>query len=111
MEQHCLGCSLAQSELPVHKIYENNSISCFLDHDPYNEGHVLILPKAHIVDFDEMDEDTTKSVMDVTKLISKAVKLAYQPAGITVCQNGGIFNELTHYHMHVVPRYKGDDFA
>ncbi|KGX86276.1 HIT family protein [Pontibacillus marinus] len=111
MEQQCLGCSLAQSKLPVHKIYENDYISCFLDHDPYNEGHVLILPKAHIVEFDTMDEDTTKAVMDATKLISRAVKLAYQPDGITVCQNGGTFNELTHYHMHVVPRYEGDDFA
>jgi len=111
MEQQCLGCSLAQSVLPVHKIYENDYISCFLDHDPYNEGHVLILPKAHIVEFDTMDEDTTKAVMDATKLISRAVKLAYQPDGITVCQNGGTFNELTHYHMHVVPRYEGNDFA
>lgn len=31
--------------------------------------------------------------------------------GITICQNGGIFNELTHYHMHIVPRYKERSFA
>lgn len=32
------------------------------------------------------------------------------PNGITICQNGGFFNELTHYHMHVVPRYKNQSF-
>ncbi len=49
--------------------------------------------------------------MDASKLISKAIKLLYKPDGITICQNGGIFNELTHYHMHVVPRYKERSFA
>lgn len=44
-------------------------------------------------------------------LLSKAIKRLFNPDGITICQNGGIFNELTHYHMHVVPRYKDQSFA
>lgn len=111
MEEQCLGCALAHSDEPVHRIYENEYISCILDHDPYNEGHVLILPKAHIVEFEDMDLNTTKAVMDTSKLISRAIKLAFQSDGITVCQNGGSFNDLTHYHMHLVPRYEGDRFA
>ncbi|MDG1595621.1 HIT family protein, partial [Bacillus cereus] len=50
-------------------------------------------------------------IMDASKLIAKAIKVLYKPDGITICQNGGIFNELTHYHMHVVPRYKERSFA
>ncbi len=49
--------------------------------------------------------------MDASKLIAKAIKALYKPDGVTVCQNGGVFNELTHYHMHVVPRYKERSFA
>jgi histidine triad (HIT) family protein len=49
--------------------------------------------------------------MKASILLSKAIKKLYHPDGITICQNGGVFNELTHYHMHVVPRYKGQSFA
>jgi diadenosine tetraphosphate (Ap4A) HIT family hydrolase len=49
--------------------------------------------------------------MKASKVISTAIKELYNPDGITVTQNGGIFNELGHYHMHVVPRYRGQSFA
>lgn len=45
--------------------------------------------------------------MEPSKLISKALKLTYHPDDITICQNGGIFNELTYYHMHVILKYEG----
>lgn len=69
------------------------------------------MPKQHVVEVDELDDVVAKSIMDASKLITKAIKLLYKPDGVTVCQNGGIFNELTHYHMHVVPRYKERSFA
>lgn len=69
------------------------------------------MPKQHVLEVDELADVVAKSIMDASKLIAKAIKLLYKPDGITVCQNGGIFNELTHYHMHVVPRYKERSFA
>lgn len=38
----CLGCSLANKQLPINIVYENKYVCCILDHDPSNEGHVLI---------------------------------------------------------------------
>jgi len=69
------------------------------------------VPKQHVVEVDELDDVVAKSIMDASKIIVKAIKALYKPDGITICQNGGIFNELTHYHMHVVPRYKERSFA
>jgi len=107
----CLGCKLANEEEIIYKIYEDDYVTCFLDHEPFYSGHTLIVPKQHVVEVDELDDVVAKSIMDASKLIAKAIKLLYKPDGITVCQNGGIFNELTHYHMHVVPRYKERSFA
>jgi histidine triad (HIT) family protein len=107
----CLGCKLATKEEPVYVVYEDDYVCCILDHAPFNEGHVLILPKEHFYDVEELDDDTTLSIMKASMLISKAIKHLFTPDGITICQNGGIFNELTHYHMHVVPRYKRQSFA
>ncbi|PEQ01023.1 HIT family protein [Bacillus wiedmannii] len=107
----CLGCKLANEEEIIYRIYEDDYVTCFLDHEPFYPGHTLIVPKQHVVEVDELDDVIAKSIMDASKLIAKAIKLLYKPDGVTICQNGGIFNELTHYHMHVVPRYKERSFA
>jgi histidine triad (HIT) family protein len=112
MSKHqCLGCRLANKEQNVHLIYENDKLSCILDHDPFNTGHVMIIPKEHLKEGHEFNEEMNLSVMRAVQLVSKAINLLYTPDGITICQNGGTFSELTHYHMHVVPRYKGQNFA
>lgn len=108
---NCLGCNLANKEEPVMVVFEDDYVCCFLDHNPYNEGHVLILPKKHIRYFDELDENTANSLIKASKIITKAIKSLFNPDGITVCQNGGNFDELTHFHLHLVPRYEGQNFA
>ncbi|WP_144661113.1 HIT family protein [Bacillus tropicus] len=107
----CLGCKLANEEEKIYIVYEDEYVTCFLDHEPFYPGHTLIVPKQHVVEVDELNDVVAKSVMDASKLIAKAIRIVYKPDGVTVCQNGGVFNELTHYHMHVVPRYKERPFA
>ena len=107
----CLGCELANKELPVQVVYEDEFVCCILDHDPFNEGHTLILPKTHFRYVDEFDSETATAVMKASQLLSKALKNIFKPDGITVCQNGGTIDELSHYHMHVVPRYENQSFA
>ncbi|MDH4423461.1 HIT family protein [Bacillus cereus] len=107
----CLGCKLANEEEMIYKVYEDDYVTCFLDHEPFYPGHTLIVPKQHVLEVDELDDIVAKSIMDASKIIAKAIKVLYKLDGITICQNGGIFNELTHYHMHVVPRYKERSFA
>ena len=107
----CLGCALAQRELQAHVVYEDAAVTCLLDHDPFNEGHVLILPKRHFRFIDELDAETALSVMKAAQLLSGAIKAAFAPDGISICQNGGSFDDLTHFHMHVVPRQETQDFS
>ncbi|MDR7072761.1 diadenosine tetraphosphate (Ap4A) HIT family hydrolase [Fictibacillus barbaricus] len=107
----CLGCSLANKNELVNVVYEDENVCCFLDHEPFNEGHVLILPKKHYKEAVDLDENTAHSIMKASILLSKAITRLFNPDGITICQNGGIFDELTHYHMHVVPRYKNQPFS
>lgn len=102
--ENCLGCRLANEKEKVFIIYENDHVSCFLDHVPHHPGHTLILPKRHKVEVTELNAEESLSVMKASQLIAQAVQALYEPNGITVCQNGGIYNELTHYHMHVIPR-------
>ncbi|WP_332633997.1 HIT family protein [Halalkalibacter flavus] len=71
---NCLGCNLANKKEQVNVVFEDDYVCCFLDHNPYNEGHVLILPKKHIRYFDELDEYTANSLIKASMIISKAIK-------------------------------------
>ncbi|MFP3392090.1 HIT family protein [Brevibacillus sp. SIMBA_040] len=110
-QSHCLGCRLAHAAQPVHIVYENEWVTCLLDIEPFNEGHTLILPKHHYEEWTEVDPLMMEQITKAASLLSEALKNVYKPAGITICQNGGIFNELAHFHMHVIPRFDGDGFT
>lgn len=107
----CLGCRIANKIEDVHVVYEDELIICILDIEPFNEGHLLILPKNHFHDVDEITYETLSAIMNASVKMTQILKKVFNPDGITICQNGGIFNDLTHYHMHVIPRYTNDGFA
>ncbi|WP_308635380.1 HIT family protein [Paenibacillus silvisoli] len=107
----CLGCQLANGLVDSKIIYEDEYVACLLDIAPLNDGHTLIVPKRHLRELDELDEETMRAVMNASATVSRALKRTYGPDGISVMQNGGVFNDLDHFHLHVFPRYRGDGFG
>ena len=107
----CIFCKIVKGELPANLVYEDDLIMCFLTIEPINEGHVLIIPKNHYLDTDEIPTEIVSSMMVLSKKIVKVIKEKYSPDGYSIMQNGGEFNDIGHYHMHVFPRYEGDGFG
>lgn len=111
MINSCLFCNLANGIEPANIVYQTEFVCCFLDIDPIHEGHTLIVPKNHILDIEESDQATRLDIMNTAALLSVALKKQYSPDGVSMMQNGGYFNDVNHYHMHVFPRYKNDGFG
>ncbi|MFS0780258.1 HIT family protein [Bacillus sp. 1P06AnD] len=109
--QGCAFCQIINRESPAHIVYEDELVCCFLDIDPISEGHVLLVPKEHCHDMDELEEQVLTRITEAASNISKAVKEIYHPDGYTIMQNGGMFTDFGHFHMHVFPRYKDDGFG
>lgn len=107
----CLGCSLAQGKLPIYKVYESKNVICLLDHEPFNDGHILVLPKHHRQEFTELTAQEHLEIQQSLHLLSGIVHKLVKPDGISILQNGGIFNELGHVHFHLVPRYQHQKFS
>ncbi len=107
----CRFCKLANGEIKAFIVYEDNCVCCFLSKKPISEGHVLIVTKKPYFDVDEIDIKTAEHVMKAAILLSKALKRRYHPDGISIVQNGGIFNDVKHYHMHVFCRNRSDGFG
>ena len=107
----CQFCNLANQIEFANIVYQTELLSCFLDIDPISEGHVLIVPKKHIVELEECNQSTRLDIMNTAALLSTAINALYRPDGVSIMQNGGYFNEVNHYHMHVFARYKNDGFT
>lgn len=107
----CLFCEIANHKTKASVVYENENVMAFLDINPINEGHVLIIPKKHYLDADEIPDELLYEITAVSKKILIAIKKLYKPDGYSIMQNGGQFNDIGHYHMHIFPRYIMDGFG
>ena len=107
----CVFCDIANKKIETSVVYENNNVMAFLDYEPINEGHILLIPKKHYLDVDELPAELLKELMETSQKLVTAVKKVYQPEGYSIMQNGGAFNDVGHYHLHIFPRYFGDGFG
>lgn len=109
MIAECIFCH--KEKIATDIVYEDDIVMAFMDMDPINEGHVLLVPKNHYLDVDEMPDEILAHLMLVSKKIVAVLKEIYNPDGYSIMQNGGEFNDVGHYHLHIFPRYKGDGFG
>ena len=78
---------------------------------PYNNGHLMVVPKRHLAALEALTRDEQLELMQLTRLSEMALNEAYRPQGINVGINlgkaagAGVEN---HLHIHLVPRWSGD---
>ncbi len=111
MDNDCIFCKIANGEIPSSTIYEDDMFRVILDLSPATKGHALIIPKNHMANIFEMDESTAGKVFVLASRIAKAMKEALHCDGLNIVQNNGEIAGQTvfHFHMHIIPRYEGDN--
>ncbi|MDO5293158.1 MAG: HIT family protein [bacterium] len=109
--EECIFCRIIKHQQEACIVYEDDTVIAFLDSDPINTGHVLLVPKDHYLDVDELPEELLIHISKVSQKIVKAIKATFHPDGYSAIQCGGMFNDIGHYHLHLFPRYKEDGFG
>ena len=102
----CIFCKIINNEIPSYKLYEDDVVIAFLDVNPSALGHTLIIPKKHIKDIMDMNDDTLIHIKKVTKIIKKLLEDKLNIDGLTLIQNNGDAQEVKHFHLHLKPFYK-----
>jgi len=102
----CLFCKIINAEIPSYKIYEDEFLLAFLDINPSSAGHTLIIPKKHTLDFNSIDNRELTRIMECAKKISSLLMKKLDADGYTLVQNNGIAQEVKHFHLHIIPKYK-----
>ena len=112
-EDSCIFCRIAQKQVPASLVYEDENVMAFLDIRPLNEGHSLVIPKAHYESIFDIPQDLISYLHGITKQVALAVKKATKADGISIIQqNGKAANQdIPHLHVHVIPRYEGQKLA
>lgn len=106
----CIFCKIAKGEIPSYTLYEDDVVKAFLDANPVSKGHTLIIPKKHFENIYDTDLDTLKYIEMISQKIGKTLKEKFGCEGITRLQNNEYGQEVKHYHMHLMPRYRGETF-
>lgn len=107
----CLFCKIVKGEIPSYTVYEDEKVKVFLDINPNNDGHLLVIPKEHKANLYEMDDETLLYMLNVIRTkLATLLKDKLASDGLTISQNNDYGQEVKHFHIHVIPRYKNDKF-
>jgi histidine triad (HIT) family protein len=106
----CIFCKIIKGELPSVKVYENDKTVAFLDINPTNHGHILVVPKEHFENLLDGGDEILKEIMLTIRKMAWAVTRALDLKGFNVIQNNGraAGQIVPHLHWHIIPRFEND---
>lgn len=109
--ENCVFCNLANGIWDSATLYEDTDFRVILDLGPAAKGHALILPKAHYANIYEIPEELAAKAIVLAKKMAGIMTEALGCDGFNIVQNNGEAAGQTvfHFHMHLIPRYNGDD--
>ena len=103
----CIFCKISKGEIPSTKIYENENFFAFLDIQPVADGHLLLIPKKHVVWMQDTDDETICEIFKLAKKLMLAIK---NGIGCDYVQLSVVGKDVPHFHIHLIPRHHGDNF-
>ena len=110
LDDNCLFCKIIKGEIPSYTVYETEDVKVFMDINPLSKGHLLVIPKNHYTNLLDIDKEMLTKIDDAICVVYPKLKQKLGAEGLTRIQNNELGQEVKHYHMHLVPRYKGDSF-
>jgi histidine triad (HIT) family protein len=104
----CLFCAIAAGEAPAHIVLDEPDVVAFLDIRPVFKGHLLVIPRAHVVTLPELTTPQVTTLFVAVQRGATAVVAGLGAQGSWIAQNNIVSQAVPHVHVHVVPRTKGD---
>ena len=106
----CVFCKIRDGQIPSFRVYEDGKTLAFLDINPLNPGHCLVVPKIHSATIFEIELPDLTAAIATTKKVAGGVKNAFQAEGVNIFQANGAaaFQSVPHFHFHVIPRWAND---
>lgn len=109
---HCTFCDLIRGAAEVSVCYEDARALAFMDIQPVNPGHVLVVPKAHYETLHDVPHDVAMQLFDVAMRIAPVIRTIARADDMNIVVNSGAAagQNVFHYHVHLIPRTADDGF-
>jgi histidine triad (HIT) family protein len=110
----CIFCNILLSKVPVSIVYQNEYCTAFMDIQPVNAGHVLIIPNRHATYLADLDAETGAQMFRVAQQMAAALRnseVRCEGVNFFLADGEAANQEVFHVHLHVFPRFKGDGFS
>ena len=110
----CVFCKIVSGEYTSSKIYEDETMLAFMDIQPVNKGHLLIIPKKHVELIADLDDDTSAKMIKLAKRINNALRksgVKLEGVNYFLADGEAAGQEVFHTHLHLIPRFKDDGFG
>ena len=110
--ENCIFCKIIKSEIPSYKVYEDDIVLAFLDINPINPGHTLVIPKEHFNNTLETPDEILKHIAVIIKKITPKILASVGADAYNInINNGEIAGQVVfHAHWHIKPRFKNDGY-
>jgi histidine triad (HIT) family protein len=114
----CVFCGILAGKLPSSMVYQDKVCAAFMDIQPVNPGHTLIVPNHHVASLGQLDVETGGHMFGVAQRTAAALRARARVGGPR-CEGVNLFladgevagQEVFHVHLHVIPRFRGDGFG
>ena len=105
----CISCKIAHKEAPASVVYEDDEVIAFLDINPIERGHTLVIPKRHFVDIWDIEPGVLTKMVMVTKQVARKLATTLKAEGINTFSASGkpAGQDIYHFHIHVIPVGRG----
>ena len=100
---NCIFCKIANGEIPSNKLYEDDKVVVIMDLNPAVDGHSLVIPKKHVTDFTELDDELLAHINKVAKEIGPKLCDVLGTKALKLVVNYLDEQLVKHYHLHILP--------
>ena len=110
----CIFCRILRGDAPASFVHRDDVCSAFMDIQPVNPGHLLVVPNAHAPHLADLDAGTAAHLMRVAHRLTAAIRatpLRCEGVNFLLADGEAAMQEVFHVHLHVFPRFKGDGFG
>jgi histidine triad (HIT) family protein len=113
VDDNCIFCRILGGEEMVSIVHEDDRAVAFMDIQPVNPGHTLVISRDHYPTLLDIPDHLASHCLAVAKRIAPAIKRASGAAAINLFSANGRAGgqDVAHFHLHLIPVHEGDNFA
>lgn len=110
----CVFCDIVRGSAPASIVYADELVMAFMDIQPINPGHLLIVPRVHAACLSELDSETGARIFQIGQQLAAAIRhsgVRCEGLNLFLADGEAAGQEVFHVHLHLIPRFRGDGFG